>query len=179
MQKGTAHRKCHCNTSTFPSHQKQLYHRLGQNIGCRVCKRTIVEGIGLTFLKQGSYMVHPGQKLVLAGCFSGSTQGECSAWLVQATEVSIIPEPAPQYQSNAKEADARIWRHAKQSRANDILIYSPDTDIYNIGLGLLHTCTSKQFIIQLNVSKSAEQRYLHLNSLYSALYCPTYLGQTW
>ena len=67
-------------------------------------------------------MVHPGQKLVLAGCFSGSTQGECSAWLVQATEVSIIPEPAPQYQSNAVEADAKIWRHAKQSRANDILI---------------------------------------------------------
>ena len=47
-------------------------------IGCRVCKRSIVEGIGLTFLKQGSYMVRPGQKLVLAGCFSGSTQGECS-----------------------------------------------------------------------------------------------------
>ena len=87
MQKGTAHRKCHCNTSTFPSHQKQLYHRLG----CRVCKRSIIEGIGLTFLKQGSYMVRPGQKLVLAGCFSGSSQGECSAWLVQATEVSIIP----------------------------------------------------------------------------------------
>ena len=36
-------------------------------------------------------MVRPGQKLVLAGCFSGSSQGECSAWLVQATEVSIIP----------------------------------------------------------------------------------------
>ena len=139
-------------------------------IGCRLCKRSIVEGIGLTFFKQGSYMVRPGQKLVLAGCFSGSScQGKCSAWVVQANEISLIPEPAPQYQSNAEEADARIWRHAKQSMANDILIYSPDTDIYNTGLGLLHTCTMKRFIVQLNIPKSAEQKYLHLNSLSLAL----------
>ena len=144
-------------------------HAWPEYIGCRLCKRSIVEGIGLTFFQQGSYMVRPGQKLVLAGCFSGSCQGECSAWVVQATEISLIPEPAPQYQSNAEEADARIWRHAKQSMANYILIYSADTDIYNIGLGLLHTCTSKQFIVQLNVPKSAEQKYLHLNSLYLAL----------
>ena len=92
--------------------------------------------------------------LVLAGCFSGSTQGECSTWLVQATEVSIIPEPAPQYQSNAEEADARIWRHAKQSTANDILIYSPDTDIYNTGLGLIHTCTAKHSVKCAEISRT-------------------------
>ena len=89
----------------------------------QLCKRSIVEGIS-TFLNQASCMVYPGQKLVLAGCFSGSSQG---AWLVQATEVSLIPETPPQYQSNAEEADARIWRHAKQSTTNVILIYSPDT----------------------------------------------------
>lgn len=49
-------------------------------------------------------------------------------------------------------------------KANVVLIYSPDTDIYNVGLGLLHVCTSKQFSIQLNVLKSAELRYLHFDS---------------
>lgn len=65
--------------SAFPSHQKQLY--------LNYASGSIAEGIG-TFLKQGSYMVCPEQKLALAGCFSGSSQGECSARLVQATEVS-------------------------------------------------------------------------------------------
>ena len=59
-------------------------------------------------------MVCPERKLALAGCFSGSSQGERSVWLVQATEVSLIYETTPQYQSNAEEAGARIWRHAKQ-----------------------------------------------------------------
>ena len=109
-------------------------------------------------------MVRPGQYLVLEGCFSGSSQGECSAWLVQATEVSLIPEPAPQYQSNAEEADARIWRHAKQSTANDILISSPDTDIYNINwIGLATYMYIKATHHSVKCAEITEQRYLYIS----------------
>ena len=36
------------------------------------------------------------------------------------------------YTTSAEEADIRIWRHAYHTKANRILIYSPDTDVYNI-----------------------------------------------
>jgi len=70
--------------------------------------------------------------------------------------------------SNAEEAYHRIWRHATQCNANDILIYSPDTDIYNIGLSLANQPT-KNYIIQLNVSHSLQTKYLILNNLKMAL----------
>jgi len=38
------------------------------------------------------------------------------------------------YLSNAEEADMRIWTHATQTSAQHILVYSPDTHIYNRGL---------------------------------------------
>ena len=85
---------------------------------------------------------------------------EDNAWVIHSSD--IAPQVVTEYSSNAEESDNRIWRHATQSRAKIILIYSPDTDIYNIGLTLI--CESdKQYIVQLNVTHSAEKRYLNLN----------------
>ena len=44
---------------------------------CRQCKRSIVEAIGLSFLKNSTNWLHNGQKLVLGGCFNG----DCSSWI--------------------------------------------------------------------------------------------------
>ena len=131
---------------------------------CRECKRSIVEVVGLSFLQKGQLFLTGCQNVVIAGCLSG--EGENNAWAICSSEA--IAEPLPQYQSNAEEADNRIWRHAIQSWATNILIYSPDTDVYNIGLGLI-TQTIKQYIIQLNVPQAAEKRYLLLNNLHTAL----------
>ncbi len=49
------------------------------------------------------------------------------------------------------------------------MIYSPDTDIYNIGLSILSKLPGKEIIIQLNVPKSILNLYLHLNKLVQAL----------
>lgn len=63
----------------------------------------------------------------------------------------------------------RIWRHACQTKASRILIYSPDTDVYNIGLAMTSITTYGEFIIQLNLPHSHEQRFLSLNNLQTAL----------
>ena len=47
-------------------------------------------------------------------------------------------------------------------------MYSPDTDVYNIGLSLISTHPNTDFIIQLNVPYS-EEKYLCLNNLLKAL----------
>jgi len=52
--------------------------------------------------------------------------------------------------------------------ANIILISSPDTDIYNIGLNLLNT--NKEYIIQLNVHHATKKKYLILNNFKLALH---------
>ena len=111
-------------------------------------------------------MLHPNQAIVLAGCFSG--EREDNAWVILPGDTSI-PEPSPQYRSTAEEADNRTWRHATQCSGNKVLIYSPDTDVYNIGLALLHG-TPKEYAIQLNVPHATEQKYLFLNNLVTAFY---------
>ena len=63
----------------------------------------------------------------------------------------------------------RIWRHTTQTKGKHILIYSPDTDIYNIGLSLLADIPDKQVIVQLNVPHSPIYSYLYLNNLINAL----------
>ena len=48
-----------------------------------------------------------------------------------------------------------------QCQASNILIYSPDTDVYNIGLGLLNQHSTATYAIQLNVPHSDEKVHLH------------------
>ncbi len=63
----------------------------------------------------------------------------------------------------------RIWRHTFQAEGNKVLIYSPDTDVYNIDLPLLSSISNKQVIVQLNVPHSPTHSYLHLSNLITAL----------
>ena len=65
------------------------------------------------------------------------------------------------YYTTSAEADTRIWQHATR-----ILIYSPDTDVYNIGLGFTNQYPTATFIIQLNFPHSDENKYINLTSLY-------------
>ena len=68
------------------------------------------------------------------------------------------------YYTTSAEADTRIWQHATR-----ILIYSPDTDVYNIGLGFTNQYPTATFIIQLNFPHSDENKYINLTSLYGVL----------
>ena len=161
--KATATTKLHQHeqftpSTTIPSGWRQY-------IQCRQCKRSLIQAIGLAYLQTGGQLLRHGQRLLVAGCFSGD--GEENAWTIY-PGTGMVPEPAPEYRSNAVEADFRIWRHAPQSTSSRIFIYSADTDVYNIGLSLVGK-TSKEYVIQLNVPHDHEQKFLFLNNFVKAL----------
>lgn len=67
-----------------------------------------------------------------------------------------------------EETNTRIWLHVFNSTAQRMLILSPDTDTYHIGLALLPPV--KEVIIQLS-SPGARELNLHLHRLIDAMTC--------
>ena len=56
----------------------------------------------------------------------------------------------------------RIWRHIAVVNAQKILVYSPDTDVYNVGIAVANQYLPKDVIVQINVAHSRELRYVHI-----------------
>ena len=127
---------------------------------CRQCKRSLVEALGWVYLRTAQRYLKEGQVIVLAGCFSGETQDD--AWVI--TGGHSIPQPTHAYKSNAQEADMRVWRHATQTSSQQILIYSPDTDVYNIGLPLVQVQSTRKYVVQINLPQYPP-RYVDVNKL--------------
>ncbi len=132
-------------------------------ISCRECKRSVIEAIGLAFLQSVRLQLRPEQVLYLSGCFGNNST------LMLSGNPQSLPSPASNYKSNSAEADMRIWRHATQTTGRHILIYSPDTDIYNIGLSLFEILTNKDVYVQIDVLHSQTKLYIHINDLIKAL----------
>jgi hypothetical protein len=105
--------------------------------------------------------------MVIAGCFLG--ENDNIAWVIQPGD-SSVPQPEPMYYSNAEEADIRIWKHAIASDAQNILIVSPDTDVYNIGLPVAtHIVNQKNIAVQISMPSSHEKTFVNINNLLHAL----------
>lgn len=132
-------------------------------INCRQCKRHLVKFLGQYVLDNIGTHLSPNQKCIVAGAFDGHIAA--TAWFVQGRQ---SPQPDPSYACNAEETDTRIWLHLKQTTADKILVVSPDTDVYHIGLPL-QSINRKEVIIQINPINSRELRLLHMNNLISAL----------
>ena len=55
------------------------------------------------------------------------------------------------YNTDGEKSDIRIWRHVKQCEGEKILVYFPDTDVSNIGIGIYNEI-GKEVIVQVNVA---------------------------
>ena len=133
-------------------------------IECRQCKHSIIEALGTSFLTIVRFSLPEDKVLVIAGCFTDSSVD--TAWII--TGGAIVPRQETQYTTTAEEADMRVWKHALECGASRILIYSPDTDVYNIGI-TLSQYSPLDCIVQLNQPHSREQKYLNLANLTHAL----------
>ena len=81
---------------------------------------------------------------------------------------SNSPQPDPSFSCNAEETDTRLWVHVRKTDCTKILVMSPDTDVFIIGLALQSTY-QKEVIVQLSAYRARELLLLNLSSLTSAL----------
>ncbi len=131
-------------------------------INCRNCKRNLVLFLTQYFLRNVPKYLQAGKAFYVAGGFEGSI--EDTAWFVTSHD---SPQPDPVYTCNSEETDTRLWLHVKKTACTRILIRSPDTDIYHIGLPLNHG-NQKEIIVQINTYNSKDLTYLHLPALVTA-----------
>ena len=78
-----------------------------------------------------------------------------------------LPSTDPSYDTRGEEADLRVWRHVTQTSKTKILVYSPDSDVYNIGLGI--DLVDREVIVQINVPHSQSELFVNLKQLINAL----------
>lgn len=122
-----------------------------------------MEFLGDYFLHNSSLHLAGNQTLYVSGAFSGEIID--TAWFVTSTNQ---PEPDPQFSCNAEEANTKLWLHAHKTPYDRILMITPDTDVYMVGLCL--NCTkSKEIIAQINPYNVRQLRLLHLSRLLTAL----------
>ena len=68
-----------------------------------------------------------------------------------------------------KETDTRLWVHVKQTEYTRILVISPDTDVYHIGLPLVSNTLNKEVVIKVSPINSKEMKFVNIPALNSAL----------
>ncbi len=89
----------------------------------RVCKKALPQ-----YVAQDMLQIVPSS---LCGNQSFTTNIGCTAYTVSS---NAVVHPVPTLRSNADELDLRLWLHCANSQSRQKLIFSPDTDIYHIGV---------------------------------------------
>ena len=126
-------------------------------LACRRCKSALTSYLAEQFLELApSHMQDTGQE------FFTNVKGvayTCS------NEEDMMERPF--LSTNMDEADMRVWLHCMHSNCTRIVIFSPDTDIYQIGLAIAGNMHRKSIIIIIQLSKSlvSSPKLLDLNAL--------------
>ena len=132
-------------------------------ISCRKCKRNLVCFLSFFFLENIQRKLQPHQRFVTGGGFNGALSNKAMF-----VSFNTKPEFDAILQSNAEEADTRIWLHVKSSAGRRKLVLSPDTDVYHIGLPIIAQ-TDLEVIVRLSSFSSLEHRLLDMQGLIKAL----------
>ena len=132
-------------------------------LNCCECKRNLVRFVGKYCLDNAATYLQPHQTLYVAGCFDGEI-GD-TAWFARG---NTRPQPNPVFTCNVEETDTRIRLHATKTGCSRILIISPDTYVYHIGLPL-PCVTQKQILVQVSAINSHQLRLLNLTAFVQAL----------
>ena len=122
------------HTHTTFSDTQKVPKKWNELLQCRECKRYLVTYLGDCFLRRAPALLQGNQKMYV----SRSNEGAKADKAYYATTSSTYNEE-PTLESNAEEADTRVWMHVVKSSGRRVLIYSPDTDVLHIGLLVANT----------------------------------------
>ena len=127
---------------------------------CRNCKRKLTAFIA-------------DEMLVVAPMYLNLTEQQKVVSNVGERVHSIIgkgtPQPEPTLRTNADEGDLRVWLHCTCSPGRKKLIFSPDTDVYHIGLSICRRLPDTTIYVQLSKSITESSKFIYLNGLLDAL----------
>ena len=132
-------------------------------LNCRKCKRSLVKYLTHFFLHYMHKHLIKNQTIYLAGGYDDAISDTCCYM-----SYNNKPQPDSKFSSNSEETDTRIWLHILKSDCTRILVISPDTDVYHIGLPLV-TNSSKDITVQVSAINSKEIRFVNLSALAYAL----------
>ena len=128
-------------------------------LACRQCKRSLVKFLTNYFLDNINTHLQGSETLYIAGGFDGTLTD--TTWYIQANSQR---QPHPAYTCNAEETDTRIWLHLKQTECRKILVVSPDTDVYHIGMAL-ESRHGKEVSVQISPINSKQLKFLDMSAL--------------
>ena len=150
------------HTHTTFSDTQKVPKKWNELLQCHECKRYLVTYLGDCFLRRAPALLQGNQKMYV----SRSNEGAKADKAYYATTSSTYNEE-PTVESNAEEADTRVWLHVVKSSGRRVLIYSPDTDVLHIGLLVTNTIIKD---IRIQTSPLGKPRkVLSLNSIVDAL----------
>ena len=127
-------------------------------LDCRICKKALTVYIAEEMLQLITRYIDSNQEFI--------TNVAQSAY---STTTACTKVPQPTLWTNADEADLRVWLHCVHSQGQRKLIFSPDTDVYHIGLSAISLIPDTQIIVQLSKDHTHGARFLCLNTLLDAL----------
>jgi hypothetical protein len=80
------------------------------------------------------------QNLFISGGFTkpGIVKALLTVSILNSDKKVRIITPISAYKNDHCEGDTLVWLHAVKCTSNKVLVYSPDNDVHNIGLCLLH-----------------------------------------
>lgn len=128
-------------------------------LACRKCKAALTRYLAKEFLRIApNYMRVPDQEFFtnIKGTAYSSDQFE-------------VEKERPSLSTNLDEADMPIWLRCVHCTGSKILIFSPDTDVYHIGLPVVQRMPHNKVVIQLSKSLLENPTILDMNALLLAL----------
>ena len=127
-------------------------------LACRQCKQALTSYLGHEFL------------CIIPKYLSGDQMFICNR-RENAQSVTNRGQilPCPQLWTNADEADMRVWLHCIHSTGLRKLIFSPDTDVYHIGLACVHLLQGNEIVVQLTKNLREGSRFLLFHNMVQAL----------
>jgi len=133
-------------------------------LSCRKCKRNLVIFLAQYFLQKMKHNLRLEQKFVTAGGFIGAQENQAMS-----IHGRGVPCDEPQLLCDAEESDTQIWLHVMNVTSTNVLVLSPDMDVYHIGLPIVAN-SSHHVLVRVSKFNERELKLVDMQALINAFH---------